>query len=123
MFDLWVNVKHWIEIKLKIQLNLNKNICILGYSLCDANFCPLNFVLITVRNYTFKCALTNMDLNIYQIQKIVKEKYFEQELLSKLNGKEEIFKKRWLISTIVFSEIKFVVIYSILLLNLSFAFC
>ena len=105
VFDLWVNIKHWIEIKTKIQLNLNKNICILGYSLCDANFYPLNFVLITVRYYIFKCALTNRDLNIYQIQKIVKEKYFEQELLSKLNGEEEIFKRRWLIWKMAFSEI------------------
>ena len=32
------NIKHWIECKTKIHLNWNKIACILGYSLCDANF-------------------------------------------------------------------------------------
>ena len=103
--ELWLNIKHWIESKINISLQWNRMICIIGYSQCDANFYPLNFILMIVRHYIFKCALKNRELNIYQIQIIVKEKYLEQELLSKLNNNEENFKKRWLIWKSVFSEI------------------
>ena len=55
--DQWTNIKHRIECKLKIRLNWHKITCILGYSLCDVNFYPLNFILMIVRHYIFKCAL------------------------------------------------------------------
>ena len=67
--ELWLNIKNWIKSKTDICLDWNKMICILGYSLCDANFYPLNFILMIVRQYIFKCALKNRDLNIYQIQR------------------------------------------------------
>ena len=58
-----------------------------------------------IRQYIFKCALKNRDLNVYHVQIIAKEKYKEQELLYKLNNEEEIFKKRWLIWENIFKEI------------------
>ena len=71
--DLWTNIKHWIECKTKIHLNWNKITCILGYSLCDCNLYPLNFILTIVRQYIFQCVFTNRDLNVYQIQIIAKK--------------------------------------------------
>ena len=49
--------------------------------------------------------IKNRDLNVYQLQIIAKDKYLEQELLSKLNNDEEIFEKRWLVWKRIFSEI------------------
>ena len=49
--------------------------------------------------------IKNRDLNVYQIQIIAKEKYLEQELLSKLNNDEKIFEKRWSVWKRIFSEI------------------
>ena len=73
---------------------LTKKILVLGYTEADANSCPLNFILMIVRYYIFKCAMKGSDLNVYQVQEIAKEKFIEQELLSKINNKSE-FKKKW----------------------------
>ena len=102
---LWSNIRHWIESKTNITLHWDKMMYTVGYSLCDANFYPLNFILMIVRQYIFKCALKQRELNIYQIQIIVKEKYLEQELLSKLNSDEDNFSKRWFTWKRLFSDI------------------
>ena len=37
----------------------------------------LNFILMIVRYYSFKCAMKGRDLNVYQVQVIAKEKFIE----------------------------------------------
>ena len=41
--------------------------------------------------FIFECALKSRELNMYQIQVIVKEKYLEHGLFSKLNNDEDMF--------------------------------
>ena len=79
--DLWTNIKQWIELRTNIHMDWTKTEFILGYSNCDANFFPFNFILMITRQYIFKCALQNRD--VYHIQFIAKEKYCEQKLLYK----------------------------------------
>ena len=79
--DLWYNIKAWIRSKIKVNLILTK-ILVLGYTEADATSSPLNFILMIVRYYIFKCAMKDSDLNVYQVQLIAKEKFIEQELLS-----------------------------------------
>ena len=38
---------------------------------------------------------TKKNLNIFQVQKLIKKQYDEQKLLSELDGHSEIFEKRW----------------------------
>ena len=59
-----------------------------------------------VRYYIFKCAMKGRDLNVYQVQVIAKEKFIEQELLSKINNKSD-FKKKWTLwKDLFFQELK-----------------
>ena len=83
--ELWINVKNWIKNSISYVLNLNRITKILGYITYDENFWPLNFLLLIVRNYIFTCSRHKRHLNIYNLQMIVKDKYLEQESLSKLN--------------------------------------
>ena len=102
--ELWLNIKNWIESKLRITLELNKNNYILGYYSCDLNFYPLNFILMIVRYYIFKCAMKGRDLNIYQAQLNVKEKFLEQQSLSILS-KTNTFDEKWSIWQSIFEGI------------------
>ena len=102
---LWINVKNWIKNLILHILDLNRIAKILGYTTCDENFWLLNFLLLIVRNYIFTCSKQNRHLNIYNLQRIVKEKYLEQESLSKLNSQHEKFKKRWTVWKNLFCNI------------------
>ena len=93
--ELWINVKNWIKNSISYVLDLNRITKILGYITYDENFWPLNFLLLIVRNYIFTCSRHKRHLNIYNLQMIVKDKYLEQESLSKLNSQHEKFEKRW----------------------------
>ena len=35
------------------------------------------------------------NLNIFQVEKLIKKQHDEQKLLSEINGRSEIFEKRW----------------------------
>ena len=68
---------------------------ILGYCNCDSNFWPVNFVLTSIRYYIYKCSKQKFNLNIFQAQKLIKKQYDEQKLLSEIEGRIEVFTKRW----------------------------
>ena len=82
---LMVQCQSMDKIQNKNKCNFDKKILVLGYTEADANSCPLNFILMIVRYYIFKCAMKGSDLNVYQVQEIAKEK---------INNKSE-FKKKW----------------------------
>ena len=92
---LWENLVSWINSTLFIRIELNKFDKILGYGKVDTKFWPLNFILSVTRYYIFTCAKDNHQLNIYHLQHLIKNIYIEQETLSKLNRKNNIFKKNW----------------------------
>ena len=80
------------NIQNKCECNYDKKIIlVLGYTEVsfDANSCPLNFILMIIRYYIFKCVMKGSDLNAYQVQLIAKKKFIEQELLSKINNKSD----------------------------------
>ena len=66
----------------------------LGYPISDKSFWPLNFILITTRNYIFTCASNKKDFNIYWLQKLIKNVFLEQDLLSKLKWNKK-FDQIW----------------------------
>ena len=93
--QLWGNVQNWILNKLRLNITLNTSMKILGYLIQDSNFWPLNFVLLTTRNYIFQSSRKNHALNIYALQLEIKRKYIEQQMLEKMNWKEHNFSTKW----------------------------
>ena len=89
--DLWQNVQNWINSKIKIQIILDDTMKILCYHIQDEIFWPLNFILLITRYYIFTCIKQNSTLNIYYLQKLIKTKFEEQEMLSKVNNCYENF--------------------------------
>ena len=103
---LWENVQHWINNKLSIHLNITKAMKILGYLIYDENFWPLNFVLLTTRKYIFHCSKNSGNINIYFLQREAKKIYLEQEALSRVKLKPDIFQRKWQIWKNIFNEIE-----------------
>ena len=103
--DLWENVKVLIQSKIGYTLKLDNKVKILGESHFDENFWPLNFILICTRYYIFTCTRKNLHLNIYLLQKIIKTKYQEQDMLSKVNNHNSKFYKRWSVWKSIFVNI------------------
>ena len=67
-------------------------------------FWPLNFILLIMR-YIFTRTRLLGDLNIYHLQQIMKNRYLEQECLSKLNCTAKEFPKNESAWKILFQEI------------------
>ena len=70
-----------------------------------APFWPVNFVLLITRFYIFKCAKDNKTLSLSQLQKLIKTKYTEQEMLSNINNGIDTFDRRWSLWSDIFAEI------------------
>ena len=70
--ELWTNVEYWILTQTGTNIKFDTTIKIPGYHRYDSNFWPVNFILITVRYYIFKCS-KQKKLNILQMQKLIKK--------------------------------------------------
>ena len=57
------------KIQNKSESTFDKKTLVLGYIEADTNSCPLNFILMIVRYYIFKCAMKCRDLNVYQVHR------------------------------------------------------
>ena len=95
--ELWNNLETWILNQLAISIKLNECMKILGYTIFDPNFWPLNFILLLTRHYIYHCSVKETDLNIYSLQKEIKQKFEEQKQLSRINFRREKFDSIWLI--------------------------
>ena len=58
-----------------------------------------------VRHYIYHCSKTKQTLNIFQLQKEIKNKYEEKKLLSRINCQNHIFDKKWSIWQSLFLNI------------------
>ena len=57
-------------------------------------FGQVTLFLIT-RHYIFSCSQKRRKLDIFWLQKIIKDRYEEQKILSKITSKMEIYAQRW----------------------------
>ena len=103
--QLWNDIQNWINTKLNINLSFNSMDILLGYLLMDQNNIPINTILLTTKRYIFDCSKFKKDLNIFQLQVKLKEVVKEQELISKIEGKEAYFTKIWSTWRNIFSGI------------------
>ena len=107
VLDLWKNITRWFELKLSIKIKLNELDFIFGYQKYDPkNFLSLNFILLIAQSYIFHCSKYRHYVNIYHLQNLIKEKYLEQNTLSKLNNTQHIFSKKWSTRKILLEEKK-----------------
>ena len=95
VLDFWKNITIWFELKLSIKVKFSDIELIFGYQNYDQNFWPLNFILLIARQYIFHCSKYSHDINIYNLQKLVEEKYVEQYTLSKIKDTVHIFNRNW----------------------------
>ena len=102
---LWEHLANWIDKKVGMKLTIDKTMKILGYQNQDLHFWPLNFVLLITRKYIFWCAIKQFPLDIYFLQKEIKNRFKEQEYLFKIKSMPEAFSKRWEIWSCLFDTI------------------
>ena len=77
----------------------------MGHAFIEHSFWPINFVLLITRFYIFKYAKDNKTLSLSQLEKLIKSKYTEQEMLSYVNNGIDTFDRRWLLLSDIFAEI------------------
>ena len=70
--QLWDNIEHWINVRLQINLRLSNLMKLLGYLTNDQTFWPLNLILTLTRKYMFMCSKNKFKLNIFHLQKDIK---------------------------------------------------
>ena len=92
---IWTNLRTWFLTKISFLVEWTNHIKILCYTKQDEHFWPLNFILIITRQYIFSCAYKEKKLNIFELQKVIKARYEDHKILSKINSKNEMFTKRW----------------------------
>ena len=85
--QLWENVKNWIKNIIGINITLTTTMKTVGYLVKDQNFWPLNMILTTTRKYIFWCSRNKFKLNIYLLQKEVKNTFLEQHSLCRVNSR------------------------------------
>ena len=103
--DLWKNICTWVESKINLKINLTHTIKTLGYFIQDEHFWPLNFILIVTRKYIFTCSKKENNLNIYHLQKMIKERFQEQESLCKVSMRHHTFENNWIVWKHIFKNI------------------
>ena len=103
--SLWKNLQTWIETKTGSAFNFSDTDKILGCAFIEHSFWPVNFILLITRFYIFKCAKDNKTLSLSQLQKLIKTKYTEQEMLSNINNGINTFDRRWSLWSDIFAEI------------------
>ena len=86
--------KYWILTRTGTSIKFDTTMKILGYHKYNSNFWPVNFILITVTYYIFKWSKQKKNEYISSA-KINKKQHDEQKLLSEINGRSEIFERRW----------------------------
>ena len=91
---LWKHMFSWINQVLHRPLNFNKTIILLGH-LDNYNPIPINTILLTTKLYIFTQARQNKKLNIFQLQKKIKNIFIELEFAAKLQDKLETFNQIW----------------------------
>ena len=90
------NLQNWMKNKININIQLTKTDLILGY-LINCNYhTPLYTILLVTKPYIFWCSHHEKYLNIKQLQSWIESTYIQQENISKLNEKYEIFTKSWI---------------------------
>ena len=106
VIQLWENVRQWISNKLGFNRIITKLMKILGYLTNDESFWALNLILMVTQKYIFWCSKNGFMLNIYFLQKEIKNTFLEQETLSQVNLCFDQFNRRWNFGENIFEGIE-----------------
>ena len=75
--------------KSKLPVTYDSNNKTFGYCIQDQNFKPVNFILVISRKYIFWCAQDKFIPNFLQLKKLIQQRYYEQQYLTKLSSSDE----------------------------------
>ena len=78
-----------------MNLLLTDPTIILGYTIMDQNFIPLNTILLVAKSYILRCLNRSIPLNILQLQHRIQTTYYDQRTISVINGREQKFIRYW----------------------------
>ena len=102
--SLWQNIEIWIKNKLNISVILTHKYKMLGYTIHDCQFLPLNTMILVAKYYIFKCSQNKTIPDIFQYQRKLKRVYEDQFLVSQLNFKDENFVDNWSVFAELFRD-------------------
>ena len=93
------NIEIWIIRKTKQNISIyrenNPKIILLGFSDDIFSQKSINSLLIAAKLYIFQSAKKNKVLNLFEFQQKFVTLFQEQEALSKINFKHDLFEKNW----------------------------
>ena len=93
--EIWANLSNEIGTTCNTVIVLDTVTKLFGYQNSTSFAEALNTILIIMRYYIFSKCKSEGDLFISEYKRLLKRVYIEQELLSKLNNKNELFTKKW----------------------------
>ena len=93
--NLWNNLSDWITQKIRITVNFNTTMIILGYLEKDENYIPLNSIILITKSYIFWSSRNKIQTNINTLQDRIKNTYLDQKFIHTKNGKEDNFLSKW----------------------------
>ena len=95
--DLWDNIKSWIYNKIQYIIDITSVMKIMGYPNLDDIFWPINLILTSKLYYIYKCSKNNRPMNIFYLQKEIKQRFFWTKIFIQYKSKSSrnIYEKNW----------------------------
>ena len=91
----WADLVQEINDKCNLALTLDTITKLFGYQNTTSFAQSINTILILMRYYIFIKCKTQGSLFMIEFKRLLKRVYSEQELLSRLDNKNEVFNKKW----------------------------
>ena len=83
---LWNKLSVWITEKLRITVDFNTEMVILGYLERDENYIRLNSIILITKSYIFWSLQNKIQPNIHTLQVRIKNTYINQKFIHTKKG-------------------------------------
>ena len=93
--QLWSDLNTWVGHSINKQLSQAPLDILLGYTMTDNHFLPVNTLILATKYYIFTCAVKQKAPSFNVLRLKLVRCYQEQQLLNYEIGKEENFKRSW----------------------------
>ena len=93
--QLWSDLNTWVGHSINKQLSQVPLEILLGYTMTDNFFLPINTLILATKYYIFTCAVKQKAPSFNVLRLKLMRCYQEQQLLNYEKGKEKNFKRNW----------------------------
>ena len=101
--QIWNDVRLWIASKTGFILNLSPQEILLGYTMRDQHFLPVNTIIMVVKSHIFSNSRQQKPFDNVHLHRKIKKVFEEQRLLSTYNQTVEKFSKSWAVFNKLFT--------------------